>query len=233
MEDRVTGIEVILPDRSELARGARPGGRKPMASVTLQIEGGGGPRIAVPVRVARLLSEQELSLPREREEVFAAIGALEEKTCFAALTDMISRREHGSAEARGKLRSYGYREQDIDAAIARATELHFLDDARFISNFIEEHKRRGWGRRKIEVELRRRGVAISDIEGYPEAFFSEEEDAERAERALERKAVSGGDAYEKLVRYLMGKGFSYRIASEAAREHLAGAVDGGGELWRE
>ena len=72
----------------------------------------------------------------------------------------------------------------------------------------------------VELELKRRGVDPRALPGYPEAFFSAEDDAERARQLLQRKSVPETRAFEKLVRHLVGKGFSFDVAARAARERI-------------
>ncbi len=95
-----------------------------------------------------------------------------------------------------------------------------LDENRFCSYFIEERKRRGWGQRKIETELKRRHVVLDDIPGYPEDFFAVEDDLARASALLAKRRVPETRGFEKLVRFLMGKGFSYHIAADAVKARL-------------
>ena len=86
--------------------------------------------------------------------------------------------------------------------------------------FIEERKRRGWGQRKIENELKRRHVSIDEIPGYPEEYFAVEDDLERATALLSKRSVPETRSFEKLVRFLMGKGYSYAIAADAAKARI-------------
>lgn len=192
-----------------------------MAEVTCLLDSGQSREIVVPVRVGRLLLQDVISLPMGEEDAFDAIHALEGRECLALLIEILNRRDHSIGEIRCKLASYGYREIEIDQAVDRAVEAKFLDDARFSSFFIDERKRRGWGRRKIEMELKRRGVDPNAIPGYPEVFFSDEDDVERASALLRRKQVPDSRPYEKLVRHLLGKGFTYSIASEAVKQRLS------------
>ena len=59
-----------------------------------------------------------------------------------------------------------------------------------------------------------------NIAGYPEDFFDDAADVGRALGLLERKRLPDTRAYEKLVRFLVGKGFDYRCASEAVKLRL-------------
>ena len=192
-----------------------------MAEVSCIMENGCSREIVVPVRVGRILMGDAISLPLPEDEAFDAIHALEGRICFNLMTEMLSRRDYAAGELREKLRLYGYRDEEIDPCLDRARDLRFVNDARFASYFIEERKRRGWGRVKIERELKLRGVSLDDIPDYPDAYFSEDDDLERAVALLGRKRVPDSRAYEKLVRHLMSKGFAYSVAAEATRRRLA------------
>ena len=134
---------------------------------------------------------------------------------------MLSRREHSVAEARRKLLDYGYRSEEVEGALEKALSSRFLDDERFTRAFIAERKRRGWGRRKIELELSRRGIDAEASRALSEEPFEEEDELGRARAVLARRPLPEGDAYARLVRRLMGKGFSYSVASQAARDRIA------------
>lgn len=217
---RMTELEVRLPDRKRTSSSFSK--KKPVAEVSCIMENGRVREIVVPVRVGRILDKEGIELPQDEEDAFDAIHALEGRMCFTLLTEMLSRRDHSTDEVRQKLFDYGFRNQEIEASISRALAHGFLNDDRFTTYFIEERKRRGWGRRKIEMELRRRGIDLESCAGYPDAFFNEEDDRTRAFAVLRRKPIPSTRAYEKLVRHLMTKGFPYSIASDVVKDHLSG-----------
>ena len=196
----MTELEVRLPDRRSASSFSTS--KKPMAEVSCIMDNGRSREIVVPVRVGRLLMTDAIALPLPEEEAFDAIHALEGKICFAQLTEMLSRRDYAVLEARERL-------------------LRFLDDCRFATYFISERIRRGWGRRKIEIELKRKGVDASDLPGYPEDFFSDDDELDRAIELLSRKSIPSVRPQEKLIRHLMAKGFSYSVSAEAARRRLS------------
>ena len=220
MSFQVTDIEVRLPDKARRAL-ASYSAKKPIAEVTLTLDNGRSREIVVPTRVGRVLQAEGIPLPQDEDSAFDAIHALEGRVCLTMLTEMLSRRDHGTEEARRKLSLYGFRDIEIDAAVERATELRFLNDDRFVSYFIEERKRRGWGRRKVEVELKHRGIDLDAVPGWPDDFFSDDDDLSRARELLSRRPVPSNGAFEKLVRRLMSKGFSYSVAAQAARERCS------------
>lgn len=215
----MTELEVRLPDRTRTSSSFAT--NKPVAEVSCVLENGRSREIVVPVRVGRILAKEGIALPQQEDDAFDAIHALESRVCFTLLVEMLSRRDHGVEEIRQKLKAYGFRDVEIERSISRALDNRFLNDDRFVRNFIEERKRRGWGRRRIELELKRKGVSLDSIAGYPDSFFSQEDDFERAINVVKRKPIPSTRAFEKLVRHLMTKGFSYSVAADAVKRYLA------------
>lgn len=217
----VFDIDVILPTKEERKRLAAYSSKKPMARVLLSVSNGGVREIVVPARVGRVLLADPISVPCDENEAFDQIHELEFRSCCSLITDLLSHRDYSSGELTRKLLLYGFRDVEIQRAVDRAHDRRYLDDRRFAVNFIQERIRRGWGQRKIEAELKRRGVECSEIDGYPEAFFTEESDLERASQILERRVVPDDRAREKLTRFLLTRGFPYRIANEAVLDRLS------------
>ena len=222
MSYTVCDYSVVLPTKkSSSSFSSGYGSKKPRALIKIELEEGFEREIWIPVRVARALLKDKPSAPFDFDEFRKRIDGLERSCALTMVTEMLSRRDHASGEVRDKLGVYGFHPASIEYAVRRATELRFLDDRRFCSYFIEERKRRGWGRRKVEVELKRRHIVPEDIPGYPEEFFAEEDDAERARELLSKRRVADTRPFEKFVRFLMGKGFSYGIAADAAKQRIA------------
>ena len=61
---------------------------------------------------------------------------------------------------------------------------------------------------------------LDDIPGYPEDYFAVEDDLARASALLAKRRVPETRAFEKLVRFLMGRGFSYHVAADAVKSRL-------------
>jgi regulatory protein len=78
---------------------------------------------------------------------------------YQAALRMLARRDHFRAELEGKLRQRGLPSAEVNAALARCDALGLIDDERLASRFAEVRAtENGWGPRRIEAELRRRGV---------------------------------------------------------------------------
>lgn len=222
MSYTVSDFSVIFPEKKAASSfSSCYGAKKPRAQIAIEFEEGYERDIWIPVRVARAFVKDKPSVPIDFDDFSARVTALENSCAFTMVTEMLSRRDHATGEVRDKLAVYGFHVGAIDYAVRRATDLRFLDDRRFCSYFIEERKRRGWGRRKVELELKRRHIVPEDIPGYPEDYFQEEDDAERARALLAKRRVADTRPFEKLVRFLMGKGFPYSIAADAAKQRIA------------
>lgn len=226
----VTDITVSFPDKqsSTFANGA--GRMKPRAEVSFMLEedaahSGGMRKQWVPPRVARAFLKDLPAFPCEYDIASEALDALEKKLCLIYLTEMLGRREYGHGEAERKLIHAGFRPTAVFHALERAQDYNFLNEERFLASYIEERIRRGWGRRKIEADLRARGSDPRTLPGYPDDFYTAEDDFERAQALLKRKRVPEDRAFERFVRHLMSKGFTYDIASRAARARIEDEAD--------
>ena len=166
MSYTVTEATVVFPDKKAASSfSSGYASKKPCAHIDCELEGGFERSIWIPVRVARLFLKNRPDLPCDWDEFREAVQLIERKCALTMVTEMLSRRDHATGEVRDKLARYGFRQPAIDFAVQRATEYRFLDENRFCSYFIEERKRRGWGQRKIETELKRRHVVLDDIPG--------------------------------------------------------------------
>lgn len=141
-----------------------------------------------------------------------------EKECKAKMLKLLSIRDYSISNMRGKLADSGFGEDDIDGAIDFAVESGLMDDSRYAEAYIASKKELGWGRGRIERALDDRGVDCGELEDYPDAFFPQDEELERAKRCLRSHRTSAKNARESHYRYLLSKGFSTYIASRAIRE---------------
>ena len=102
-----------------------------------------------------------------RAERMARRAAIEDPAeVLTAAARFLEARPRSTDEVRHRLRAAGYRDELVEAALLRLTELGFLDDAGFARTWVESRDRaRPRGVRALRDELRRMGVAAADIEG--------------------------------------------------------------------
>lgn len=200
------------------------GSRKPQAQISW--EGPEGTATdQVPVAVARaLLKEGEFrERPvRDRADFLGRLRVLNTRCAEARLRALVDRRDYAVHEARGKLVQDGYPGAVVEDVLARAQSGRLLDDGRFTEGFVRGKRGAGWGRRRIEQELQRRGIDPDRLAGWPEEYFSEDDEEERAWALVARRSVPAKNPYEKTVRFLVGKGYDYGVAKRCARRVLEG-----------
>jgi regulatory protein len=133
-------------------------------------------------------------------------------------------RERSSVELRSRLRQKGFDPEVIVAVLDRLQESDLQDDGRFAAQFAQSAVGRGMAGRRIQAELRARGVG-KEIAAEVSVEDPDEELA-RATELAERRASRMGDLPpEAVLRRITGllarRGFDpdicRRVASEVAR----------------
>jgi regulatory protein len=147
--------------------------------------------------------------PAERR---ARRGGIEDPAeVLAAAARFLEARPRSTDEVRHRLREAGYRDDLVEGALRRLTELGFLDDAGFARTWVESRDRaRPRGVRALRDELRRMGVAAADIEGAlaaREAVASgDDPDDPRLVPGDGERAASGASDAAAAARLLARKG---------------------------
>lgn len=125
-----------------------------------------------------------------------------------------SRGERCKQDIRKKLSALEIQEIEIEKIIRYLEKEKFLDEHRYARAFVnDKSKYSHWGEKKIEYELKRKGVpdvTINEALGT----INNTENLERLKQLIsnKRKTVKGADEYEirnKLIRFALGRGFSY------------------------
>lgn len=145
---------------------------------------------------------------------------MESAKALLKLEELCARSEHCEGELREKLRKWMISESDADTIIRSLRCRRYVDDSRFARAFVRDKFRFDhWGRRKIEMALRRKRV---DAEVIAEAV--EEIDADeylnllRKLLAYKARTLPDTEAYEnrvKLMRFAVGRGFEPQLIVSA------------------
>jgi len=131
------------------------------------------------------------------------------KSCWR----LLALRDQGERELAGKLKNKGFEAEIIAEAIDFFRELGYLNDQVFASNQVRRLATgKGYGNRKIASFLLAKGLSEAIV---AEALITgrKEWSETQALTSLIRKKTASGDirddlkGKQKLVRYLMGKGF--------------------------
>lgn len=216
--------DVELPERGS----ASLGGRRPLATLAICSESHGQERIPIPKAVGRRLVsllESDGDQPSGRSELLYCVRVISLELARSKAEELLNRRDYSSSELAAKLREAGYHPSVADEVVARFVEVGLLDDRRFAELFARSKAAAGWGRIKIERELACRGVDATQLEGWPSGYL-EEDEPETAFALASRRRLSGKNDFQKLVRFLCGRGFPMGVAMDAAKRVLAEAEEG-------
>ena len=212
MSEEIATWEVRLPERaSGPARTRRATLRRPLAS-------GGEEAVSVPVAVGKRLAARGDGLPLTRPELLALVDETALACARARIAELLGRRDYTALEVSAKLADEGYGACAAERAVSWARSCGLVDDARYGAAFARAKALAGWGRLKVERELARRGVSVDELEGWPEEFFDPGDELERARALAARRRLTGRNDYEKIARFLYGRGFSRSVALDVARE---------------
>ncbi len=179
--------------------------------------------INVPACVSRSLSRHKKAGDMERLTKDEFLGAIDRITTVCArqrISQLVSRRDYSQLETSRRLRDDGFSEEEVQAAVEHASSIGLVSNERFADAFIRGKVFAGWGMQRIERELASRGIEARELKGWPYEYLDPDDEFERAMQIAQRKTVREPNAYAKLARFLMNRGFTYSIASSVAKEVL-------------
>lgn len=202
--------QVLFPSRQAVALGSSA----PKGKVEID-----GEVLTIPMVVAKRIHDMadDGSIhPADRRELVDTLKIVSIACAKAKVIKLASQREYSSVELEQKLSRDGYWKQTIEQAVAAAKDGNVVSDDRFADIFIRSKLAAGWGVRKISYELERKGIEPDSIPGWPDEYLDGETESDRAYELVRYKSLSSKNPYEKLVRFLVSKGFSYAVAKDAA-----------------
>lgn len=208
---------VELPDRSE-----RFGSSRPKATVHV-FDSEGEQQWVVPVAVGKTLSQfcrdrdgrigSRVELVHEVEQASISAG----KTRVESL---LNRRDYSTAELLRKLMDDGFSSAVSAQLVDEAVASNLVNNARFAEIFVRSKCHAGWGRLRIERELSKKGIEARELPGWPESYFEDEDEKSRALDLASRRRLTGKNDFQKIVRFLCGKGYSMGVSMDVARQIL-------------
>jgi len=137
--------------------------------------------------------------------------------------------ERSHKEVKDKLYGFGLNKTDVEEAISMLIEENYLNEERYAAAFAGGYFRtKQWGRVKIMYELKQKGISqycinkalreISD-DDYLQTILSL---ARKRAEAISRDEMSPYERQQKIVNYLVQKGFEPQLAQKEVKTILAG-----------
>lgn len=139
-----------------------------------------------------------------------------EQEAYLTLAALCARSEHCQWEMLEKMRRWELDDETQARVMARLVEERYVDDERYARAFVKDKVRYNkWGRRKVEQALWQKRIA-DDIRERVLDEVDEEEylNVLRPLLKQKRKSTKAENDYElnqKLVRFALGRGFTYDI----------------------
>lgn len=136
----------------------------------------------------------------------------------------ISRRDHSFRELKTKLQKKGYDGELIASVLNELLERDYINDERFAKAFADEQVRlKKWGKRKLQGELAKKGIASFIIDEVVSNIFSDTDEefknaydaAVKKLRMISHKKIEPKKQREKLLSFLIGRGYDFDTAKQA------------------
>jgi regulatory protein len=148
-------------------------------------------------------------------------------SAYQAALKILSRRDYFRDELAERLARKGFQPEEIEGALDRCSEIDLLDDDRVARRFVElRAATRGWGPRRLEAELRKRGVG--EELASTASRIDPETVAEALQTALRRAELRAQEGWWRLperrarmVSSLIARGFEASDAISAVDELVA------------
>ena len=179
------------------------------------------PRVTSPAAVREL--GLLVGASANRGAVEDALRAIEFPLAKERALLLLGYREHSSAELVRKLGDCGY-PGDVARAVAdRLTEVELVDDGRFAHAWARSRLSCGYGPRRIRQELVQRGVDSALVDDALAEAVEAESEAALARKALRGRTPTDPRGRERLLRRLVGRGFSMSAALSALDSEMSAA----------
>lgn len=137
---------------------------------------------------------------------------------------LLARRDHTSLEIQQKLGQRGFGREVIDRVLAECRRLDYIDDERTARMYIGQLARKGFGFRRIRLELKKKGLAGSSFENILTESNSEIDELEIARKVMLKRMKSfervedHQKRRDKIYRFLHARGFAESVISEILRK---------------
>ena len=133
---------------------------------------------------------------------------------------ILTPRDHSKYELVQKLKQRGFSREVIDAAISSCERFDYINDERTARLYIRQLKRKGYGLKRIRLELNKKGLRGRRIQGILNESVSEKDEREGADRLVKKnikrfkREKDPVKRRDKIYRFLHARGFAEGIISE-------------------
>src|SRR5579863_8577429 len=144
-----------------------------------------------------------------------------ESSVYDKLARYCAYQERCPADVRTNLYSLKISPNDFEAFLARLKKENFVNEERYVKAFVAAHWRKKWGKTKIKSALLGKKIDASLIAKYLDQIGNEGyRDQIKVLAQKKGKTLHDGSEREKknkLIRYLLGKGFEMGAIQEVLK----------------
>src|SRR5271169_1993420 len=166
--------------------------------------------------------KEGLGTAEQRQDSDDKIFARAKNAAYRLLTYRL--RSH--AELRQKLDEKGFNATIIDAVIEALQRFGYVNDSQFAEQLASCRIRlHGWGKRRIEQELLKKGVERQVVIETLASIFEKDIEIDTAKKVASRKLISLGSVdreikYRRLAGFLERRGFSFDVIRTVLRDSV-------------
>ena len=133
---------------------------------------------------------------------------------------LLDKRDYSRAELLKKLLEKGEDETEATQAVDRLEELGFVDDARYAPIVVRHYAAKGYGARRVQQELARRGIPRELWDAAMEQMPAQDDTIDRLLQSRLRGVEVDRAALKRASDFLLRKGYGWdEIKSALERYH--------------
>lgn len=178
------------------------------------------------------MSDEEKNTSGEKAPQKGSAGKQPVFSALDTVAKIIAAAPRSEKEVRDRLYKKGFRKAEIEDAIMRAKEYGYIDDARYVADFVEYYSGK-LGRKKLEYKLiAEKGISREIVAAGIADALSEEDEREKAVavafKCAAAKRVTEKKDLQKVGAFLWQRGFPRDVidaALDAVAETLGGNED--------
>ncbi len=127
---------------------------------------------------------------------------------------ILTGRDHSRYELVQKLKQRGFSPDIIEKVVLECQRLDYVDDNRTSRVYIRQLMRKGYGAKRIRVELKRKGLSERPDQGVISQMISDIDELEVAGRIFKKnikrfeREIDPRKRKNKIYRFLLARGFS-------------------------
>lgn len=143
---------------------------------------------------------------------------------------LLGRKAYTSSALLERLQRRGYSADESNDAVSYLTGIGYLNDQTYADDFVRARAQTGHGPRQISWELRSRGIEAEEVERAVSSLDLEQQREQAtavAASRLRRASADDPKVCQRVLRYLMQRGYEYSLAAEVISQLMADLDSGG------